>query len=484
MEGRSPVSLWGIDEKRLFLIIIPLALLIRVYNSFHIIISDEIFNLISIEGFVRGEGFNDYFFRHPPLYLLLSSYLSYSVGPYPQIPSFISIIFSVLSLIPVYYIAEHLFGRVVARWSCIFLAVMPANIYYSGWIKQDAMLLFFFTWSVFFFLKERYILAGISIGLGLLVKEFAIFFFPLSFLLTLSLNKDKGFRRWINWLMMSSISAMLSLWWYLLFGSTFYSLISEAVTGENIKEAFWHLPWWFYVKNIPFDLSYPVFLLALIGMIFMIRDIYCRESIKSHAVILLWILVFYLPLSLIKVKTPWYTFLATPPLAMVSALGFVSVVELLKMEAIKRLACLLTLLLLVLVLYGYDNNEFYKRFSENADTQSITDVQGKTWDEMLRKRDFWRNKFKDIKGKIGFLQFNLGLNYLAGLKDDKIAIIKVSRFMSLDREGILNIAREYSISVFIINKESLTYTEKNLADMTSLWGEPEKVGPLLVFKAG
>lgn len=482
MEDRPYIAFRRLIETgRVLWLIVILSMGIRFYYSFHLFVSDEVFNLIIIEDLVAGEGLGDYFFRHPPLYLLLSSLVSFFVGSYPQVPSFISIVFSALSLIPIYRIADYLMGRTVALWASVFLAFMPANIYYSSWIKQDSMLLFFFSWSIYFYLRGRYLPAGAAIGAALLIKEFAILFFPLSFFITfLEVKKRRDNRGWYPWIKMSLVAAALSGWWYLMFGGSFYGIAGEALTGGNIKELAWHLPWWFYAGNMTYDLSYPSFLLFLTGSVSIVIKIVRQGPLTVYAVPLAWLLVFYLPLSVITVKTPWYTYLATPSMALICSYGLIGLTGLLQSRRVKLLVYLGVSVSLLFVVYNYSNDKFYERFPGNRRSQLMKDIQGDTWRGINEKKRFWRNRMKGV-GKVGFLEFNPTLIYLMGLKDDKIVMAGFGKFMVSDREGLLKKIKDYDIEAFVINTESVTYTKKNLNDMLSLWGEPERVEPLLVF---
>lgn len=482
MEDRSHISLWrhGIKEIHLLLMIIFLAAAARVYHSFHILLSDEAYNLITIENLVFQKGFHPYFFKHPPLYTLLSAVLCYIVGPYPQIPAYISIFFSVISLIPFYLIINSLFGGRIALWAAFSLAFMPANVYYSTWIKQDAMLLFFFLWGIYFYLKGRYASAGLAIGIALLVKEFALFFFPLSFLIALITGR-KG-STWRGYLIMILVALSLSLWWYFLFGAMFYLIAGEALTGAYIVEWYWHYPWWFFLKNLPYDLSYPILITFFIGVLFIIAQ---KSGLKAGCYIILsWITVLYIPISLLHMKTPWFIYLATPALAAVAGFGVDRFYELLRSRPVKIIFLCLAIISPIFSMYLFENERYYEQLTGiKRPRQLAKEVQGGTWREMAWKKEYWSKKVEGIE-RVGFLQVTPALQYLMGIDEKDIVFLSASKFMARDKEELSQFANEKSIGAFIINAESLTYTEKNLKDMVSLWGEPEKAGSFLIFRTG
>lgn len=516
--------LWGV---------IIVSACVRFYYSYHPLISDEVFNLVTIERLAEGEGYSEYFFHHPPLYIFISFLVSYVIGSYPRIPSYISIIFSVLSLIPLYRITVHLFGKKTAFWASVFLSVMPANIAYSSWIKQDAMLLFFFLVGLVFYLKERYFLSGAAIGVALLVKEFAIFFFPLTFLITAFAKREEGSDRlkfkWVGWLKMTVVAFIISSWWYILFGTAFYQVTGDALIGGNIRELGWHFPAWFYIKNVPYDLSYPIIILSIIGVVFLIKEIYHHSIFSKYMIPILWILVFYLPLSFITVKTPWYIYLAMPTLAIVAGFGIVELINFVQLKvdglvkshlltaethrhrgklfdsnmffsasqrlsgrflvftnsskSIRLLLYFGLIVSLMLAMYSFDNVSFIKRVSGITGLEDFKKIQGKNWDEMLEKKKFWSQAISG-KGKVAFLEFRPILSYLIDIRSDNMVILKVSQFLAFNRIELLDFTRDNGIGAFVINSESLTYTKEKLRDMISLWGEPENIDSLLVFKTG
>lgn len=471
-----------IKESGLLFFIVVFAAAIRLYHSFHPFISDEAFNLITIERLAVRHEFDDYFFRHSPLYLLTSTFFSWLFGQHPYIPSFVSVVFSSLAIVPFFFMVKSLSGRSVALCSCAILSVIPANLYYSGWIKQEGMLIFFFMWALFFYLKGSYWVAGILCGLALLTKEFAIFFFPLSFFTAIFKDKgEEGSNSIIGWFKTVVTAGIVSSWWYLGFGATFYKITGEALIGGNMAEFGWHSPWWFYLKNLPHDLSYPVFSLFMIGLVFIVREASRGRFQLQHAFPLFWIAVLYLPLSAVVVKAPWYIYLSTPAFAFLAAFGLKYIAELVRPGGIRPVVTVVLILLIVSSLFTVKGESFYVRVFPFPPNPANRVLHGATWEEMEKNRDMWRRKIGG-RGKVGLLEPSPAFTYLAGISSQEIVLMRVSEMISLDRAGLLNKIKSYGIKVFIINADSLTYSEKNLEDMTSIWGEPERIGTMLVFK--
>lgn len=487
MEDRpgSSFQRHGIIADPLFLGIVMLAAGIRFYYSFHFLLSDEAFNLITIEALASGKGFEPYFFKHPPVYILISALFSSLIGPYPQIPSYISIIFSVLSLVPFYIIADRLMGRRGGLWAVLFLSVIPANLSYSTWIKQDAMLLFFFLWGIYFFMGNRFVLSGMALGTALLVKEFALFFFPLTFVMAAIEGKGKRWMdKWRGWLITVAVSSLISFWWYLKFGYLFYLIAGEALTGAYIVEWYWHYPWWFFLKNLPYDLTYPIFALFLIGMISMVRGMIGSAFLRLYYVPLLWMAVFYVPISMFYMKTPWFVYLATPALAMISAHGLIWLTGNVRHGVMNVGIKFAVLTLTAFSVYAYDHIDYEEKLSGmllRRRAEEAAKLHGSTWGEMLESKRLWSEKMEGA-GKVAFLEYSPQLQYLMGIGDRDIIRLKASRFMALDKEGLEILAKEEGISIFILNRDSLIYTKESSDNMASLWGDPEEIGHMLLFR--
>lgn len=327
-----------------------------------------------------------------------------------------------------------------------------------------------------------------SIGTALLVKEFALFFFPLSFIATAINRRGEGWLdTWRGWIITSFISFIISFWWYLFFGGAFYISFGEALTGTFRREYLWHFPWWYYFKNIPFDLSYLITAFFIVGIIFVIRETLKERLLLRYNLFIIWIVLYYLLFSLFIIKTPWYIYLATPPMAVIAAIGINRLTERLHSLIANIVIFAIIFLQLFITIFIYNHGGYLENvtgfYMSLADKKRVEEIHGNSWKEMTKMKERFGREMKGV-GKVAFLSFNPLWQYLMGIEKDKVVIVKVSRFMSLDRDELSEFASNNGIGAFVLSEESLTYTEKNLQDMFDLWGEPQRFGHLLVFKTG
>lgn len=421
--------------------------------------------MLTIKALIEGDGLRAYFYRHPPLFTILSSVVSYPLGDNHYIAQMISVAFSILSLIPLYLLSERLFDRRIALFSMLFVAVMPLNILYSTWVKQDAMLLFFFLLSIYFYIDEKPYKSGIAFGIASLTKEFAWFLIPV----VVSWQILKGWDRkasatFLKWLL---IGTATSGWWYLIFGGISFNTIASVMSGEQAGYLFdlqWQYPWYYYLLNLPTDLSYTLIPFFLIGLFLLLR--------AKKLFLILWLMSFYIPLSLITVKAPWYTYLASPAISIITAGGFVKVWDAVRPTFLKIAITVIMTALIGLNLYRFDGTKQYERLI----ARDIPDYYEIYETEYLSKGR------KALKGqtKVGLLEGTYTLQYYLGITDKRVYPLGL-QLPNMSREDFENLTRQTNIGFFVINTDSLNVLDKNIADLTLLYGEPQKVGNLLIY---
>ncbi|HEX7017651.1 MAG TPA: glycosyltransferase family 39 protein [Patescibacteria group bacterium] len=107
------------------------------------------------------------------------------VLPLVPVSRFISVLFSLGTLISLYYLTQQLSGKKVALVSVLLFAVLPYGVFYSRTILPEPAMLFFATFSFtafFYWLTTKrlswYILSFTSFAIALLLKPFVLFLAP------------------------------------------------------------------------------------------------------------------------------------------------------------------------------------------------------------------------------------------------------------------------------------------------------------------
>lgn len=445
-------------------LILLFALIVRVLHYHHILMSDEAQNMLTIKSLVEGEGIREYFFKHPPLFILLAAGISYPVGDSHHLAQGISIFFSVLSFIPLYLIVRRIFDERAGILALLFLAIIPLNINYSTWVKQDAMLLFFFIWSLYLYIIDRPLASGIIFGIASLTKEFAWFLIPIvaGWEFLRGWEGKTSVKKLLGW---GGMGFMLSGWWYLFFGSSSFEAIGAAMIGGNLFEYTWHFPWYFYLKNLLVDLGMllPLFAAGIFSL---------QKGEKRLPV--LWFLAFYIPLSMIKVKAFWYSYLASPALAIICAVGLLVIWDVIEKRWMKSAVMVMVLAASAFTVQGFDSGRVASFWMPRKSESPV----------LFPEKEYLDSGRKALidEGKVAFSEYNPALQYYLGVNDSGLLYLG-PQFPVMSKDTMKEVITKNKISRLVLDTSSVYFLEKTASILAELCGEPEKIGELLIFNA-
>jgi 4-amino-4-deoxy-L-arabinose transferase-like glycosyltransferase len=231
-----------------------------------------------------------------PLYPLLINLFHVFIPDYVLAARSISVLASVLTLVPLYLLTTDLFERRVAFWACVAFAVAPFPNQCATDVLRDPPFWLFFTWTVylarramesrrliFFFLTSLF--TGISI-LFRIEGTVLIVLFLLS-TLYLSVRKPEARRDLLMGALIWALIPLLSLaTLYLLLGSNWASfnriediiswsgglaqldfLHNHRLIYEKLKSLQYSLPWPHLEGNFAETARHYILLIYLIGLI-------------------------------------------------------------------------------------------------------------------------------------------------------------------------------------------------------------------------
>jgi 4-amino-4-deoxy-L-arabinose transferase-like glycosyltransferase len=222
--------------------VIVIAILIRVYlASIYQVSGDACWQLSNakfisdnnnfplFEQFGRSEPF-----WPPPLFHLISAFVysifsNFSLTAADFMIKFVSPFFGSLTLILFFLIAKQLFSNKIALLSLLFLSFIPLHIDYSVFSYVDGTITFLAVLSVYFALKNKFLLASIISGLAILTKYNGIFIIPVIWYI--AYIKSKGGTGFVKkFLLISLISVSIgSLWFarnWILLGNPVYPFLT------------------------------------------------------------------------------------------------------------------------------------------------------------------------------------------------------------------------------------------------------------------
>ncbi len=301
----------------LFLISLVLFFYLRFRHVGHLLVWDESQFVLSTRSFVQGlpDFWRNYIYIHPPVYLVLAAFLNKYFDGGARSYEVLSIFFSLFTLLVTYFLAKHLFGRVIATFSAFALALMPASMVLDTWIKQDSTAVFFLSLAIFLFIKEKYVWGGVALGLGMLSKEIAVFALLVLAAFSLVCWRKNWFKGWV---IIGLVGALSSFWWYLWFSAStghFWNFF----LGSNLEAKMFARPWYYYFQGLPLDLGWTMLVLAGLGcLVCVFRGV---RGNAAHLLPLIWFFSIYIFLSLSAGKPHWMISTALPACAFLVAMA-------------------------------------------------------------------------------------------------------------------------------------------------------------------
>jgi len=103
----------------------------------------------------------------------------------------VSVIFSSLTTVIIFLLAESLFGHRPAIFAGLFFAINPYSVYYGRVILPEPFLLFLLTLCLLMQVKRIYLLSALLFAVSLLIKPYAIFLLPLILLIPFNFKSNR-----------------------------------------------------------------------------------------------------------------------------------------------------------------------------------------------------------------------------------------------------------------------------------------------------
>jgi len=307
-----------------------------------------------VEGLLLGNWSNfNVNYGHPMLGKWIFGFASHflpSFLPYSDLvcARLVTIFFSSFTCVLIFYICKELVDEKFGFISAILLSLNGFFFFMSINCMLDTILTFFLTLSVYFFLKGRYLLCGISTGMALATKYSAIFI-PLLFFILMSLKNLSFHHRnnIINFTIKKRIKKeILRLFILLIISAIVFFAIQPRLWTDPLQrliESFerslghfqkGHNVW--FMGSVRMFAPPSFFLLQLLGHSSIIETIgivlFCicifRKGLtKRFQTILVLFLVPLLFLSILSVKLPHYLTIVYPFYSLAVGIGFYEIIN-------------------------------------------------------------------------------------------------------------------------------------------------------------
>ena len=145
---------WSTTQRDLFLLIscsliikVTIALFTKAINH------DGVLYITAAQEFAAGDFKEGLLIFRMPFYPLLIAITHYIVPDWILAARGLSLLASIVTLIPLYLLTKEFFGREAALWGCIAFALSPLPNHLAVEVTRDSIYLFFFAWTVYFALQ-------------------------------------------------------------------------------------------------------------------------------------------------------------------------------------------------------------------------------------------------------------------------------------------------------------------------------------------
>lgn len=272
----------------------------------------------------------------------------------------VSIIFSLGTLISLYYLTKTFYGKKMGYLTAFFFAVIPYSIYYSRVILPEPILVFFSTFALttfVYYLKynknSHYFLSIASLALAFLMKPFTVFLAPVFLAVLFNFKKIKEILLDYKLYFLLIISLLPILAWRKHITSypegipSSNWLFNDGFHGaEGVRfKPYWYR-WLFYERLTKLILGFVGAIPAAFGLIYAL--------IKKEAIIISWwlgILIYFIVIARGNVQHDYYQALTIPIVALTVARGVIAIDQLVTKFTNSIAAILTNLVLISLMLF-------------------------------------------------------------------------------------------------------------------------------------
>lgn len=306
---------------------------------------------------------------------------------------FISIFFSLGTLVLLFFFTKEISGIRVAYSTAIVFAALPFSVYYSRSILPEPALLFFFIAALYtswlWFKTKKltwFVISFVSLILALLLKPFVLFFFPLFIAIGYVLTGKKVLKNYLLYTLLALSVVPLLLWrnWIEQFPSgipasdwLFDGFVTQLpdwlpknpvteivhkLFGYNTEGLRYHPAWirWLVYERM------TKLILGFAGVVFLISALYKLKKKELYLLGTWWVCtaLYFTIVARGNVQHDYYQVLVIPLLSWTVGRGMV-VLENLLSKKLKHLTAFLTVLVLFLSSLALSWNQVSGYFAVN-----------------------------------------------------------------------------------------------------------------------
>ncbi len=216
------------------------------------------------------------FNAHTPLYLLYLSSVSFLFNYSVFWLRFFMVIFSILTIILVYFVGSEIVGKKVGLLSSFILSIIRLHVEHAQVIDIDgSFLTFFILLSIFFILKWLkfnknlyFILSTLSLTITILIKESTILLFPALFIILYKRRKLSEF--FYMSIFVFAIAVLFIHIYNSIFSVNIFNGLLQSVNGFVIKKTLTNslIRLYQFIGIFTWEFTMPLIILSLLSIFY------------------------------------------------------------------------------------------------------------------------------------------------------------------------------------------------------------------------
>lgn len=233
----------------------------------------------------------------PPLTYIITAPFFFLFNLSEDSASLILSVFSLILLVSLFYLGKLFFNPKIVLFACTLVNLIPGLYYYRLEFLLDypltAIVTFSFTCLSYWYFSQGKsswwltIIWGLSLGIGLMIKQTTLFFllFPILFVIFSSIIRQKWLKLAQLFLSFAISTLVFYPWyrtnWLLIFTSgkraTIDSAIAEGDPALNTLQA-----WTYYLEVLPYLISWVLTVIPLIFFIYLIVKYFINNKLSLN----------------------------------------------------------------------------------------------------------------------------------------------------------------------------------------------------------
>lgn len=465
----------NLNTLHLVVIILIASIILSVFNGgnpVHISNLDGKYLIKAVEFYEKGEWS---FFKRGPIYTLLIS-LGFNIfGNSIEVVIWITQLFYFASILLIFFIGSHLFGKWVGFLSSIY-ALLSIPLFKASWdIDPGSILSFFILSSVLSYLiyirdfKKKYlIISGIFLGLAMLTKEAALFFIVFPLILNfISLKKEDikiGFSHvsifyffffltitpWLIFIYSNNLSPLLIFGEFLPSGGANLGLYTNSGVFDFLRLVIFNGVPTTIITLFRYE---PFFILIIIGILFSIFKSFKGE--KNHQKYIALILLTAPVFAVYGIYMDGYRQLMPQLMLLYISIGTISIMFF-RLNKFYLVLLFVILLISITITYFLNYNKLQNYSVLNIINERVTgkfnlkvNSSGRMNDE-VRHTSIWINNNLNQESNL----------LVGGVYDDSIKYLTELKFLYKP-----NLPKYYELETLVLNEK---YIDDQIISITSL----------------